>query len=426
MVEFGYGFGNTSNEKHDMVAAIDIGTSKVCTIISAIDKDGKMSVLGNGIDYCNGMKKGMIVDIESVTNSIMASIEKAETASNTKVSSAYVNITGAHVDIVANRGVAPVKSETREITVADVQKVLSVAREIELPPDKQVIDINPKQYIVDEYDGIIDPVGMVGFRLEVDADVVLGRTASVRNIMRSMEKANIKVDGIIVEPIATAEVALTAEEKEMGVILVDVGGNITNMSVFENGEMVFCGCVPIGGDNITNDIALGLKVSNSDAEKLKREYELALTSLIKNDYEIVINEVNCNTKKTVRVSQIVEIIEARISEIFSYGKGLLEKSGIMKNYSAGVVLTGGGISYVDGGMQLSNSVFEMSTRVASYKGMGIIKPEYATVTGMIKYIANQRKVYGNIGSNVVLKKAGGFKNGGLILQKLKKMVSDFF
>ena len=383
----------------DIIVSIDIGSSKVCTLIGSTDRNSGIEIVGRGMVSCGGVKKGIIVDTESTSASIKSSVEQAEAMAGMKVGSAYVSIAGMHVNVINNRSWINVSGENREITQKDVEKLLYTVRNIQLPEDRQIIDVIPRQYVIDGYDEIIDPVGMVGVRLEVDADIVAGKIISVQNIIKSLEKAGIKIDGLIIGAFATGEVALTPDEKEIGVLLIDVGGGITDISVFSKKRLEFYDSLPIGGDHITNDIAIGLKIPYAEAEKIKRQYELALTSLIKNDQEISVTDVNDGKKKNVKVSEVVEIIEARVYEIFSLTRGMLEKSGVNVKLDAGIVLAGGGISYVDGCKQLANEVFEMPVRISSYSFSGASKPEYATAAGIIKYVSGMHKS-GRISSDV--------------------------
>lgn len=382
-----------------IVVGVDIGTSKISAVVGQINKESRLEVLGYGMEQCVGVKKGVIVDIESTSNSIKSAVRKAESMANVKVGSAYVGINGIHTSVIKKRSAIGVANENREITSKDVEKVMNSVSGCEIPDDRQIIDIIPRQYIVDEYDEIIDPVGMVGSKLEVEADIVTGKITSVQNIVKSMERAGLKTDGLIVEALATGEIALTQDEKEMGVIMIDIGGGITDVSVFRNKNMIFNDSMPVGGDHITSDVSIGLKILYTEAEKIKKEFELALTSLIKNDQEVTVIDVDENKKKTVKVSELVEIIEARVYEIFSLCYDSLAKSGIKGELGAGIVLTGGGISYVDGGRQLANEVFDMGTRVASYKSDGISKPELYTAAGIVKYVTAHSKG-NNFGSDV--------------------------
>ena len=410
---------------NDIVVGIDIGTSKVCAVIGRVDKTGQLIVLGSGTESCSGVRKGIIVDIDSTSSSIRSAVEQAEAGANLKIGSAYVNIMGTHVSVINNRSSMSFSGENREITQRDVEKLLYIAKDVNIPEDRQIIDIIPKQYILDGYDEILDPVGMVGIRLEVDADIIAGKIASVQNIVKSMERAGLKVDGLVVEALATGEMVLTPEEKEMFTVLIDVGGGITDVSVYRNKKLVLCDSIPVGGEHITNDISIGLKISYSEAEKVKKEYGLALTSLIKNDQEFTVTDLNDNKRKNLKVSEAVEIVEARVYEIFALVKELLENNGLNLAGVSGVVLTGGGITYADGSAQLAQEVFGTSVRVANSRSFGQARHEYITASGMVKYILNNRRG-GDMTSEVkTVKPKPGKKEAGLF-QRISRFFSDLF
>lgn len=411
----------------DLVVSIDIGTSKVCTLIGRMSKTGQLEILGKSMVPCTGLKKGMIVDIESTAEAIRAAVAEAEASANMKVVSAYANIIGMHVNVVKNKSSLSIANGNREITSRDVESVLYSVQDVEVSEDREIIDVIPRQFIIDGYDEIIDPVGMVGTRLEVDADIMIGKITSVQNIVKSIQRADIKVDGLVAEAFAAGEVALTPDEKDIGVLMLDVGGGVTDISVFKGKRLVFYESIPVGGDHITNDIAIGLRISNAEAEKIKREYELALTTLIKNDQEISVFDINENRKKSVRISEVVEIIEARVFEIFSLCRESAEKACTMSGLSGGIVLTGGGVSYVDGSKQLAEEVFELPVRVASINCPGISKIEFITAAGIIKYVANLRKS-GNAGSEVRLQKpkSTGKPVRESILKKILALFKEMF
>jgi len=408
------------------IVSLDIGTTKVCTLIGNVNKANQLEIIGEGIAPCSGVKKGIIVDIESVANSIRDSVKQAESMANISVGSAYVNIYGMHVNVINNKSSVEVSGSNHEIVPRDVERLLYLVRDVEIPEDRQVIDIIPRQYVIDGYDEIMDPVGMIGLKLEVDADIVIGKITSAQNIVKSLERAGLKTDGLIIEAFATGELLLAPDEKEMGVILIDVGGGVTDISVFKNKRLVFYDSIPVGGDHITNDISIGLKISHTEAEKIKRQFELALTSLIKNDQEFYVNAVEDNRRRKIKVSEVIEIIEARVYEIFSLCRNLLENANIPINESMSVVLTGGGISYVDGNKQLASEVFGIPARVALYKAAEISKPEFATAAGMIKFVSNTYKS-GESGSKVVVqKKKNPPKREFNLFEKISKLFSRLF
>lgn len=409
----------------EIVVAIDIGTSKVCSLIGRINKANQLEVMGKSLVPCNGVKKGVIVDIESTSGSIRSSVEQAESMAGLKVGSAYVNIAGMHVSVINNRSWTNISSQDREISREDVEKLLYAVQEVQIPEDRQIIDVVPRQYIIDGYDEIVDPVGMVGVRLEVEADVIAGRITSVQNIVKALRHADIEIDGIVAGAFATGEMVLSAEDREIGVIVIDTGGGITDISVFKNDRLIFYDSIPVGGDHITNDISIGLKISFAEAEKIKKQYELALTSIIKNDQTISVYDANDNSKKNVRISEVVEIIEARVYEIFSLCDDLLRRANLEGNYGAGVVLTGGGISHLEGNRQIAGEVFGLPVRVASCNVTGASKPEFITAAGMIKYLSGSARGRSK-SSEVRVIKVESEKKELTIFRKLSKFINELF
>lgn len=408
----------------DIIVGIDIGTSKVSTVIGKTSSTGEVEILGKGIDRCSGVKKGIIVDIDATSVSIQNSVKKAETQAEMKIGSAYVNISGLHVDVVNHKNYTNITNENKEITKNDVQKLIYSAGTIEIPNDCEVIDVVPRQFIVDGYDSIIDPVGMKGTRLEGDFDVVIGKIISVQNIVRSMEKAGIQVDGLIPEGLAAGECILLPDEKDMGVILVDIGGGSTEISVFKDEKLVMSKCLPVGGDHITNDLSIALKMSYAESEKIKRQFQLASTSLIKNDQEISVNDISDSFKKNIKVSDAIEVIEARVYEIFSLCRDLIMKN-CPGNYGAGVVLSGNGIASLDGSMQIAYEIFDIPVRTAAPRLKNISTLEYCTAAGIVKYIAGQNKE----ASTISIKNIAKPKKNGREKTFLKKVISalkDFF
>lgn len=384
----------------NIVVGIDIGTTKVCTLIGFTDLSRQLRILGKGLVPFKGVKKGIIVDIDETSKAIRLSKEKAEKESNVTFNSAYVNIYGTHVNVLYHEESVNISGSNQIITEDDLNNLYDAIEKIPIPGGNQVIDIVPRQYIVDGYEGILDPIGMTGLKLKLEADVVVGKLTSVNNIVRSMENAGVGIDGLIIEAYATGEMSLSPEEKELGIILIDVGGGITDVSAFKKGKMVMYDSIPVGGDHITNDISIGLNISFLEAEKIKRQYELALTSLIENDQEISIYDTKLEKSRNVYISHIIEIIEARVFETLSLAKNLVSKYENIEGFSGGVVLTGGGISYVDGNIQIGEDVFNLPVRVSSYKtAMGIPKPEarpeIAVAAGIVKHVSQRLRLNGS-------------------------------
>jgi cell division protein FtsA len=412
-----------------VVVGIDIGSSKVCTLVGSVNNGHQLDIIGKGIASCNGVKKGVIVDVERTAASIAASVEQAQTSADAKICSAYVNLAGMHVDILKCKGSLEIAGKGREITSGDVEMVLhSAEEEAELQEGMDIIDVIPVRYVLDGYDEIQDPVGMIGTRLEVEADIVIGKVAAVKNILKSLNIAGLKTDGIVLEAFALAEMQLSSEEKKNGVLLVDVGGGITNITAIKNDRLLLFDSIPVGGDHITSDISIGLQTSISEAEKIKRQYELALTTLIDNDQNLFVNDIKEKVKKTVKVSEVVEIIEARVYEIFSLCGELLDKKGLQQGFDAGVVLTGSGISHLDGNKQIAGEVFELPVRVAGIPSgeLADLRREFITAAGIVKYVSGSTKNEG-VGSEIIpytTNKATPSENG--ILKKISNIIRELF
>ncbi len=408
----------------DVIVGVDIGTTKVSTVIGKTNNAGEVEILGKGIEACTGIKKGIIVDIDATSNSIQSCVKKAEAQAEMKVVSAYVNISGLHVEIINHKTYANITNDNKEISRHDVEKLLYSAGTITIADDSEIIDVVPRQFIVDGYDGINDPVGMKGTKLEGDFDVVVGKIISVQNIVRSMEKAGIRVDGLIAEGFSAGECLLLPDEKDMGVILIDVGGGTTEISVFKDEKLVMNKCLPVGGDHITNDLSIALKMTYSESEKIKRQFQLALTTLIKNDQEISVSDLSESYKKNIKVSDAIEVIEARVYEIFTLCKDLVNKN-CPGNYGAGVVLSGNGIASLDGAMQIAYEIFDIPVRVAASKVRNIPTLDYCTAAGIVKYIARQDKEASTISIKSMPKTNKKVKER-TFLKKVIAALKDFF
>ena len=300
----------------DLLASIDIGTSKVCVIIADTNRNGNTQIIGIGKSQCDGIKKGVVVDIESTANAITEALRQAENMANVEIDEVYVNIPGGYTQVVNNKGVIAVSNDNKEITFDDVKRVLNSATIISIPPDQQIIDIIPTQYIIDGYDEIKDPIGMVGVRLEADVDIVLGSTTTVLNLVKSVNKAGVEVLGIIMEPIATSRSVLSQDEIELGVLLVDIGAGTTDISLFNSGKLMHSSLIPIAGNHITNDISIGLRTSSKESEEIKRRFGLAYTPLAREENFFEVNQIGINEKIKASEVQLAQIIESRVCEIF--------------------------------------------------------------------------------------------------------------
>lgn len=417
---------------NEVIVGIDIGSSKVCTILGELDRNNQLQILGVGTAECKGLKKGIIIDIDNAVEALKSSIEQAERMSDKEIKNVFISIAGGHATLIKNRGVISVSREDRKITIDDVERVLKAARVINIPIDREIIGVIPIQFIVDGYEHIKDPVGMIGVRLEVEACVITASTASVQNLVRSVEKCNIKVSGIVLNSLASSEIVLNKDEKELGVALVDVGGETTDISVFINGNMVYTRLIPVGGMHITNDISIGLKVPIPEAENLKRQYGYAAVSILDSVENISINCTGTVHTRTITNKELIDIIEARVQEIYDLVNKALESSGYKNSIPGGIVITGGGLSFIKGTVEVASAATGLPARIGKPRYIGVASPVYTTGTGIVKYILYSKK-------NSVVNKYSGDENvkkdsinrskeqtSENIIAKIKDFLIDFF
>ncbi|EYE88412.1 cell division protein FtsA [Fervidicella metallireducens AeB] len=417
----------------NIVVSLDIGSSKVCVLIAELNKK-QFNILGVGTSECKGVKKGIIVDIDSTVDAIKNAVKQAEQMSNREIKSVYVNICGGYANLYRNKGVIAVTREDREITAEDVKRVMQAAKVVAVPADKEIIDIIPEQFIVDGYEEIRDPIGMVGVRLEVDANLVVASCTSVQNIRRSIQKAGLTLDGIVLEPLGTAAAILNEDEMELGVALVDVGAETTDISVFKKGSLVFTKVIPVGGNHITNDISIISKISSSDAEKIKKQYGVASVKLVKNDDIIKINNIAGKGEKEIHLSDVAQIMDARISEILFLIRKQLEENNMLASLSAGVVITGGGLFNIKGIQDVAQSYFDVPVRLGYPNYIGVANPTYAAATGIAIYSLKQKRTSSissksvNVSDEAAVEIDDEYsleaKPG--IIEKIKEFFADFF
>lgn len=374
------------------IIGIDIGSSNICAAAGKVERNGKMQILGITSSGCNGVKKGIVVDIDKTSESIKNCISSLERMIDIKINEAYISLPGGISELIWNKGVIAVSSEDREIRYNDVKRVLKAAKIITIPNDKEVIGVIPEQYIIDGYDNIKDPIGMNGLRLEVDAQIILARSTIINNIFKSVNKAGIKVLGIVFQPIAISQVVLKEEEIQRGVALVDVGSESINIYIYEGGILRSISTIALGGSIITNDIAVCLKLPFSEAEKLKIKYGSVSADPGKKSLKI---EVNADYNKVkVDYDILVQIMEARVEELFS----IIDKEIRVSEYYdklSGIVLVGGGIATIKGVEDFGKNLLEKFMRIGTTKYIGASSPLYVTAVGIVKDVSNSIK-YKNI------------------------------
>ncbi len=373
--------------KDNVMAAIDVGTTKVCTLVGEYDRDGEVQIVGVGISPSRGLRKGMVVNIDETVESIAESVEKAERSSGYKIVSAQVGIAGGHISSLNNRGVVAVSRSDRIIGADDVARAIESARTINIPSNREIIHVIPRTYTIDGQDGVKNPVGMYGFRLDVEAHIVTGAVTSIQNLTKCVQKVGVEVEDLVLQPIASAEAVLTEEEKEMGVILADIGGGTTDIGVFIEGAIWHTCVLPIAGHHLSNDIAIGLRTPFAVAEEIKARYGNAFPSSIDPDAKIDVATFGAEGNRPILTRHLSEIIEARVEEVLEMIMVEIKRSGYEGLLPAGLVLTGGS-SRLPGIDLLAREVTQSPVRIGCPRGVsGLVddlgNPAYATGVGLL-------------------------------------------
>ncbi|WP_044406777.1 cell division protein FtsA [Thiomicrospira microaerophila] len=374
---------NTTN----MVVGLDIGTSKIAAIVGKIKPNGDIEVLGMGTYPSRGLKKGVVVNIDSTVESIQRAIDEAERMSGYQAQSVYVGIAGSHIKSFNSNGMVAIRNQ--EVTEEDIQRVIDAARTQAIPGDQKVLHILPQEYMIDNQGGIREPIGMSGVRLEAKVHMVTGSLSAAQNITKCVQRCGLKVEDIILEQLASSESVLSEDEKELGVCLVDIGGGTTDIAVFYQGAIRHTSVIAVAGDQVTNDIAVALRTPTQAAEDIKRRYACALPQLIAQDEEIEVPSVGDRPARCLSRRTLVEVVEPRYEELFQLIQAELRRSGFEEMIAAGVVLTGGS-SLVEGAVELAEEVFNMPVRLGiphEVTGLKeeVISPAYATTVGLLMY-----------------------------------------
>lgn len=380
--------------KERVVVGLDIGTTKVVALVGNVS-DGLIEIIGMGKAESNGLEKGVVVDIGRTIASIRKAVEEAENMADVTIDSVYVGIAGKHITSINNSGTVSINRPDRIITQDDVRRVVETAQAIQLPPESELIHIIPRQYIVDGQDGITDPVGMTGTRLEVDVHLVTGAITAVHNLVRCVEMLNIEINQVVLEPLASSMAVLSSAEKELGVILMDIGGGTTDISVFRGGDIWFSKVLPIAGEHITNDITVGLQTPIEEAELIKKQAGTALVDSISEDEKIEVATIGGDKKKTVSRKKLAKIIEPRVEELLDLGLQEVEDAGYRDLVPAGLVLTGG-TSLLNGIAEFAAQRYEIPVRQGKIpQGIHGLRdivesPIYATSIGLLRYTVETR------------------------------------
>ncbi len=371
----------------DIIVGIDIGTTKVCTVVGEVNNFGQIETISSTSHKCKGLKKGKIINEEEISLSIAKTIKDAEDETNFTINSAYVTIPGKYITIVQNSIIKDVKDKYSGISVRDVQAAIMQVKDIEIPEGKTLIDVVPDKIILENGKVVTDPVGNLSSNFTISAQVILAEKEYVRKLSNIFKKAGLEIDGIVPITLAERNLILDTNELHDNVMLLDIGAGNTDIGVFEGSSYIYSTSIPLGGDNITNDIALVLNITEEEAEKLKRQYGLALKSFIDNDNEIILNTCKDENKsKIIKSSELIEIIEARIEEIFSLVNRDITAQGIKQKIN-NVILTGQGIVNINKSDVAGKINLNIPVKIATGRAISTVKPSFRTSYALVRYIA---------------------------------------
>ncbi len=371
------------------IVGLDIGTTKICVTVAEPNENGSLDIVGFGTCPSKGLRKGVVINLDATIDSIKSAVEEAELMAGVSVEKAFVGIAGGHVRGFNSRGVVAITGKDHEVTRADIARVLNAARAVSIPPDREIFHVLPQEFIVDDQEGIGDPVGMTGTRLEANVYIVTGSISAVQNIVNCVNRAGIEVEDTVLEQLAGSEATLTADEKEMGVALIDIGGGTTDLALLERGAIRHISVLPTGGDHFTNDIAVGLRTPVPEAERIKKKYGCAVPGLVGEEDTIEVPSVGGRKSRVLSRQILCEIIQPRAEEIFSLINEEIVRTGFDKSINAGAVLTGGG-SVMEGIPEIAEDVLDMPVRRAAPVNVaglsdGVNSPVFATPVGLVLY-----------------------------------------
>jgi len=396
-------------KRNSLIVGLDIGTSKVCAIVGEMTERG-VEVIGVGSHLSQGLRKGVVINIESTVESIKKAVEEAELMAGCEIKSVFTGIAGGHIKGFNSHGIVAVKN--KEVSERDVERVIDAAKAVAIPMGREVLHILLQDYIIDEQDGIKEPLGMSGVRLEAKVHIVTGAVTSAQNIIKCCNRTGLNVADIVLEPLASAEAVLTSEEKELGVALVDMGGGTTDIALFHDGAVKHTAVLAIGGNHLTSDIAAGLRTPIGEAEKIKQRYGYARTNMVTRDERVEVPSVGGRTPRTISRQILCEIIEPRLDEIFQLIRREIAKSGYDGSLASGVVMTGGS-TLLPGMVEMGEDVMGMPARLGVPMHVGglvdvISSPIYATGVGLVLYgMKRQEKTFFRIREDNIFGKVRG-------------------
>jgi len=376
----------TSTEKNVLVG-LDIGTSKVVALVCEISENGEIEIIGLGTQPSRGLKKGVVVNIESTVQSIKRAVEEAELMAGCQINSVYTGIAGSHIRSLNSHGIVAIRDS--EVSTGDVARVIDAARAVAIPADQKILHVIPQEFIIDNQDGIKEPIGMSGVRLEAKVHMVTGAVSAAQNITKCINRCGLEVNDVILEQLASSYSVLTEDEKELGVCIVDIGGGTTDIAVFIEGSIRHTAVIPIAGDQVTSDIAVALRTPTQHAEDIKIQYACALTQMATPDESIDVPSVGDRPSRRLARQTLAEVVEPRYEELFNLIQAELRRSGMEDIVAAGIVITGGS-SKMEGVVELAEEIFHIPVRLGSPQFVGglsdvIRNPIYATGVGLLLY-----------------------------------------
>jgi len=377
---------NKNNDKN-MIVGLDIGTSKVVAIVGEFSDDGVIEIIGIGSHPSRGLKKGVVVNIESTVHSIKRAVEEAELMAGCDINSVFAGIAGSHIRSLNSHGIVGIRD--KEVSLGDLDRVIEAAGAVAIPADQRILHILPQEFLIDSQEGIRDPINMSGVRLEAKVHMVTGAVSAAQNIVKCVQRCGLEVDDIILEQLASSYSVLTEDEKELGACIIDIGGGTTDIAVFLGGAIQHTAVIPIAGDQVTNDIAVSMRTPLQYAEEIKIKYACALSQLANPDETIEVPSVGDRPPRRLARQTLAEIVEPRFEELFSLVRDELRRSGFEELIAAGVVITGGSAK-MEGAVELAEEVFHMPVRLGSPQYVeGLVEvvrnPIYATGVGLLLY-----------------------------------------
>jgi cell division protein FtsA len=408
-----------NSAQENIIVGLDIGTTKICAIVGNLTEDG-LDIVGIGTSPSKGLRKGVVINIEATVGAIRKAIQDAELMAGCEIKSVFAGIAGGHIKGFNSQGIIAIKN--REVNAEDLRRVIDAAKAIAIPMDREVLHILPQEFIIDDQDGIREPLGMSGVRLEAKVHIVTGAVASAQNIVKSCNRAGVDVADIVLEQLASSEAVLAPDEKELGVALVDIGGGTTDIAIYVDGAIKHTSVLSLGGNHLTNDIAVGLRTPMAEAEKIKQACGCCLTSMVGKNETIEVPSVGGREPRVLSRQLLAEILEPRVEEIFTLVNREIVKSGFEDLIASGVVLTGG-TSILPGMPELAEQIFNLPVRRGSPRDIGglvdvVNSPVYATGVGLVKYGSR----------NIEVK---NFSRGqkdvfGSVTKRMKDWLSEFF